>query len=275
MGLWSAIGFLTILPMGSGRTPQGAGLASARGWFPTVGLLIGTALAALEVSFRWIHTVGSPGGPMAASAQVLLGAVVATALVIMTRALHLDGFMDTCDALLGGTSPGHRRRILKDPHVGAFAVAGAGCLILTKTAAISALPWQSRPWTLILVPCLSRGAMLLVMEWFPYVGGGGLGSRFLRNRGRGQMVFGLTVTGVAGLVLVGPWSLAMLALAAMVGWSVGAWATRLMGGVTGDVYGAVNEVVEAAALLFAALVTARIPTALATPLLMFSQSGAS
>lgn len=273
IGFRSAIAFLTILPAGSGRTQEGTGLASARGWFPAVGLLIGAALATLEVSWRWIFTGGSPGGTMAATASVLLGAVVATVLVVLTRALHLDGFMDTCDALLGGSNPDHRLRILKDPHVGAFAVVGVGCLLLAKTAAISALPWQSRPWTLILVPCLSRGVMLLVMESFPYVGGAGLAGRILSNRGRGQMVFGLTVTVVAGLALVGPWSLAMFALAALLGWSVGAWATRLLGGVTGDVYGAVNELVEALVLLFAVLVTARTPAALAAPLFMLSRSG--
>lgn len=273
IGFRSAIAFLTILPAGSGRTQEGTGLASARGWFPAVGLLIGAALATLEVSWRWILTGGSPGGTMPATASVLLGAVVATVLVVLTRALHLDGFMDTCDALLGGSNPDHRLRILKDPHVGAFAVVGVGCLLLAKTAAISALPWQSRPWTLILVPCLSRGVMLLVMESFPYVGGAGLAGRILSNRGRGQMVFGLTVTVVAGLALVGPWSLAMFALAALLGWSVGAWATRLLGGVTGDVYGAVNELVEALVLLFAVLVTARTPAALAAPLFMLSRSG--
>lgn len=275
IGFRSAIAFLTILPAGSSRTQEGAGLVSARGWFPAVGLLIGAVLAAVEVSWRRMSTGGSPGVTMAAAAAVLLGAVVATALVVLTRALHLDGFMDTCDALLGGSNPDHRRRILKDPHVGAFAVVGVGCLLLAKTAAISALPWQSRPWTLILIPCLSRGVMLLVMELFPYVGGSGLAGKLLSNRGRGQMVFGLTVTVVAGLVLVGPWSLAMFALAALLGLSVGVWATRLLGGVTGDVYGAVNELAEAVALLLAALVTARTPAALAAPLLMLSQSGLS
>ena len=261
-GLQSAIAFLTTFPVGSSRANHGQGIASARAWFPAVGLLVGTVLAAFDLLIRWGYRAGiNDYGGAAVVAQVLVGAVVVAALVLITGALHLDGFMDTCDALLGGSSPKHRMQILKDPHVGTFAVVGVVCLLLVKVAAISALPWQSRPWILILVPCLSRGAMLLVMEVFPYVGSNGLGVDFLQKQGRWHLPFGLTVALVAGTALMGPWGLALAALAAIVGWSVGRWATTLLGGLTGDVYGAVNELVEATALLFAALVTAWTPAA--------------
>lgn len=261
-GFRSAVAFLTILPAGTGRTNEGMGLAAARAWFPTVGLLLGSALAALDLFVRWGYIQGSPDSVNAPiTVQILSSSVVVVALVLVTRALHLDGFMDTCDALLGGSSPRHRIQILKDPCVGAFAVAGAACLLLLKVAAISALPDQSRSWILILVPCLARWAMLLTMEIFPYVGGDGLGAAFLRKQGRGQMVFGLTATLVAGVGLVGLWSLALLALASLVAWGFGAWATRLLGGLTGDIYGAVNETVEVITLLFAALLTAGAPAA--------------
>jgi len=152
--------------------------------------------------------------------------------------------------------------------VGTFAVVGVVCLLLLKVTAISALSGQNRPWILMLVPCLSRGAMLLVMEAFPYVGSNGLGVDFLRKPGRWQMACGLTFTLVAGIALVGPWGLALVILAALLGWAVGTWATALLGGVTGDVYGAVTEVVEAAVLLFAAVLTARAPASLGAPLFM-------
>ncbi|MXX01769.1 MAG: adenosylcobinamide-GDP ribazoletransferase [Acidimicrobiia bacterium] len=262
-GLRSALGFLTIIPVGSGYRTGTGGLSSARAWFPAVGVLLGFALAGIDLLLRWVYMAGSGADAQAHPTRHILTAVVlVTALVAMTRALHLDGFMDTCDALLGGSSPEHRRRILKDPEVGAFAVAGVVCLLLLKVAAVSALPDQVRPWILMLVPCISRGGMLLVMEMFPYVGGDGLGAAFLKRPGRWQLIFGTTLALLAGFALAGPWSLVLLALAFLAAWSIGAFATRLLGGVTGDIYGAVNETVEAVAFLCAVLLSVGAPNVL-------------
>ena len=270
-GLRSALGFLTILPVGSGHRTDARGLSSARAWFPAVGLLLGVALAGIDLLLLWVYTAGSAAGAdVQAVHDILTAVVLVAALAAMTRALHLDGFMDTCDALLGGSSPERRLRILKDPGVGAFAVAGVVCLLLLKVVAVSALPQQVRPWALILVPCISRGGMLLVMETFPYVGGEGLGAAFLKRPGRWQMILGMTSTLLVGMALAGPWSLVILALAVLTAWSIGASATRLLGGVTGDIYGAVNETIEALAFLCAALLTIRAPNVLIPPFFMLA-----
>lgn len=260
------MGFLTILPVGSGQVTDNRGLSSARGWFPAVGVLLGVVLAGIDLLLLRVYRAGSAaGGDVQVAHDILTGVILVVALVVMTRALHLDGFMDTCDALLGGSSPEQRRRILKDPAVGAFAAAGVACLLLLKVVAVSALPDQVRPWVLILVPCISRGGMLLVMETFPYVGGDGLGAAFLKRPGRRQWIFGTTLALLTGIVVAGPWSLVMLALAGLTAWSIGALATRLLGGVTGDIYGAVTETIEGVAFLAAALLTAGAPNVLIPP----------
>ena len=105
-----AIGFMTILPVAPRDTPTQ--LASARAYFPLVGLVLGGILAALDFLLRPVL----PG--------LLLSVVLITALIVLTRGLHLDGFMDTCDALLGGFTRERRLEIFKDSHVGAFAVIG-------------------------------------------------------------------------------------------------------------------------------------------------------
>ena len=117
--LRSALGFLTILPV----APRDAGgLSSARGWFPIAGLLLGAVLAGADLLMHWGYPlftdVYRPFPPL------LAAAILAVLLVALTRALHLDGFMDCCDALLGGFNRGRRLEILRDSHVGAFAVAG-------------------------------------------------------------------------------------------------------------------------------------------------------
>lgn len=254
----AAIGFLTVLPVGpraAGAGPEGAALAGAGAWFPAVGLLLGAILAALDAALRALQA------PPLLSAGLLL-----TALVVLTRALHLDGFMDTCDALFGGFDRERRLAILRDPHAGAFAVAGAVCLLLVKYAALAALPAASRGGVLLLFPCLSRAAMLLVMAAFPYLRRAGLGIAFAGGGGRLRLWAALLGALAAAAALSGPLGVALAAAAGAVGWAVGARAHRLLGGVTGDVYGAVNETAEAAVLVLAVIVTAGAADALRSPL---------
>ena len=238
----AALGFLTILPVAP-RDPA-AGLERARAWFPAVGLLLGAMLVALDAGIRALHLP-----------PLLAGALLVAALAALTRGLHLDGFMDSCDALFGSYDRERRLEILRDPHVGAFAVAGVACLLLVKFAALVALPEASRVRVLLLFPCLARTAILLVMEWFPYLRREGLGTPLLQHRGRFWLWCGLPLALAAAVVLTGLPGLVLAVLTGAVAWAAGAWATRLLGGVTGDVYGAVNETVETAVLVLAVILT--------------------
>ena len=247
-GLRSALAFLTILPV----APQGpGGLATARGWFPLVGLLVGVILAGIDLLLHWGYPLFNDdynGFP-----PLLSAAILAVTLVALTRALHLDGFMDCCDALLGGFTRERRLEILRDSHVGAFAVAGAACLLLVKVAALVSLPSAGRVWLLLVFPCLSRWAMLVALELFSYVRREGIGVPFQRQGGRWQLLVGFLVALAVVVAFSGPAGLALMAGATAVALGLGAWASRLLGGVTGDVYGAVNESAEAVTLVLAAV----------------------
>lgn len=267
-GLRAAIGFLTIIPAGGGA-PVAGGLAAARGWFPAVGLLLGAILAGVDLALNAGYPVFAqeyrPFPPL------LLASIITVALMILTRALHLDGFMDCCDALLGGFDRERRLAILRDSRVGAFAVAGAAGLLLIKVAAIAALPPAGRVWILAVLPCLSRGAMLLALELFPYARTQGIGTAFQPPGGRpiwrrGQLLAGLIVAVIAAVTLTGPAGLALVAASGAVAWALGAWASKLLGGVTGDVYGAINETAEAAMLLLAAILAHAFSDTLLQPL---------
>ncbi|MDE0222462.1 MAG: adenosylcobinamide-GDP ribazoletransferase, partial [Spirochaetaceae bacterium] len=204
----AAIGFLTILPVSprdAASPPDAAGaLARAPAWFPAVGLLLGAMLAFLDLALRALHL------PVLLNSALLLATLAA-----LTRALHLDGFMDTCDALLGGFDRERRLAILRDPHVGAFAVVGVVCLLLVKLAALTALPGGYRTGVLILFPCLSRAAMVLAMEWFPYARHEGLGTPFASDDGRRPRAGPLLAAAVAQAQTGLP-GLALAALAAAV-----------------------------------------------------------
>ena len=297
-GLRAAIGFLTILP--AARRGPATGLSRAPAWFPVVGLLLGVILAVVDALFRLAYVI--PWFPTGAreleslltglrqvpffldleavgtsqsvyglvefqEVPVLLeGVVLVAVLALLTRGLHLDGFMDTYDALAGGHDRERRLELLRDPHVGAFGVVAVVLLLLAKVSALAALPGESRLWTIVLVPCLARWAILIVMDRFPYVRQEGLGTPFLRGGSRRGLLVGSAVALVATVVLTGPVGLLLALAAGLVAWAVGAWAKRRIDGVTGDIYGAACETSEAVVLALAVVLTQRDPGALGPPL---------
>ena len=265
-GLRSAIAFLTILPLGPRNAAED--FPAARIWFPLVGLLLGSVLAGTDLLLQWSFSLlSSDSAPLDRQFPPLLaGSLLIAALALLTRALHLDGFMDTCDALLGAFERRRRLEILRDTHVGAFAVVGLTSLLLLKISSLAALPQTSRPSVLLLFPCLSRWGMLLVMELFPYIRREGLGTAFFREKGRWPMIGGLCLALSAAVGLAGTTGVLLLALSSAVSWAVGYWAARALGGLTGDIYGAVNETVEVSVLVLAAVIAAASPLALRAPL---------
>ena len=268
-GLRSAIAFLTILPVAPRADPTA--MAAARGWFPLVGLLLGAALLGIELLFTPVSLLLSLSDAAVYARPLfpplLSGALIVIALAVLTRGLHLDGLMDSADALLGGFARERRLAILRDPNVGAFAVIALVSVMLLKVILIAEMPTPGRLSALLLFPCLSRWAMLLTMELFPYARERGLGTAFVQSRGRWQLALGFAIALFASLALGGTYGVVLLAAASALAWGIGAWAARLLGGATGDIYGAVNELTETALLLIMlAALTFGGPFALQSPL---------
>ena len=233
-GLRLAIGFLTVLPFAPGGVVQ---MGHARSWFPLVGLALGGMLAGLDLAARQVLP------------SLVVSALLVVALLVLTRAIHTEGFLDSCDGLFGGFDRARRLEILRDPHVGAFAVLGGASLMLLKWSLIAGLPDEERTALLVLFPCLSRFGMLAAMGAFPYARQEGLGSAFRAGRRRWQVAFGFATAATAAGLLIGLAGLVLLGVAVAIALAIGGWITGLLGGMTGDTYGAVNEVGEVAALL--------------------------
>jgi len=247
-----ALAFLTILPAGNLDAPQvlPAGVeppperkpGHAFAWFPLVGLLIGTLLALVALPFE--------------RAPLLRGALVLAAWVVLTGGLHLDGWGDACDGLLVATTPERRLEIMKDPRAGSWAVVGVGVLLLLKFAAVATLPMPQLAAALIAAPVAGRWSMMVAAWVFPYARSSGLGAYFRDGLGAPQRA---TATVTALLVLLAlfwlaPLTLAVAAIAPVVVFGGGRWAaSRLGGGLTGDVYGALCEGTEMLCLLILAL----------------------
>ncbi len=263
-GLLLAVQFLTVLPV---RLPRrvmadaghGApGMSAALPWFPVVGVAIGGLLALLDWALTPIFSVP------------VRSVVVLVVSALGTGMLHLDGFVDCCDALLGTRSVERRLEILRDSRVGAFGAIGAVLLCLGRFAAVESLPLGMRAFALIAAPLLGRWAIVYAVVRYPYLRQSGAGRLFRA----GWSV--LALTSVIALVLLGISSLladaahrqgvllagllAIVSLGVAVVWAW--WACRrLGGGLTGDTYGAANELVELTLLVLMpplALLAARV-----------------
>ena len=237
-GLFTALGFLTILPV-PGAGSRDRSLAPSLAFFPAVGLLLGLVLWALDLAFDDVL------GPS------LTGAILVVGLVVMTRGLHLEGLMDSCDGLLGGHTRERRLEIMKDSHAGAFAVIGGISAMLLKWAAIASLPAPGRAWGLLLFPALSRWAMVVGVVAFPYARKQGLGAVFQGGSRTPILLSGGSLALSAALFLGGPGGVALFGLATLLALSIGKGFSALLGGLTGDTYGAINEIVESAILITA------------------------
>jgi adenosylcobinamide-GDP ribazoletransferase len=246
-GLRLAVTLLTVIPLngsrGASQPPSRRVAGAAMTWAPAVGLLLGAAAAGvLEVATRLGHA-----GP-------LLGAVLAvTALALLTRGLHLDGLADLADGL-GSRQPAEQAlAIMKRSDIGPFGVVtlvltlGVQVAALTQAQALGrgvpaviaaagagrlAVTWACRRG----VPAARRGGLgALVAGTVPPVVAVALGIAALAAAYAFQVIVGVAVT--AGLA-------ASLALSAL--------AVRRLGGITGDVLGALVEITTAVCLLVAA-----------------------
>ena len=184
----------------------------------------------------------------------LSAGVLLASLIVVNRGLHLDGLMDSCDGIFGGFTQERRLEIMRDPQVGAFGVAGATAILLLKYGALVSLLGFSGSdiqWSLLLFPMLSRWSMVVALGAFPYVRSQGLGSPF--HQGgilRPTIIAGIIA--VTGAVLLGSIAGAgMLVGATIIAWMMGKYMSIKLGGLTGDSYGAINEVIEMLALMAA------------------------
>ena len=238
-----AVSFLTLLPVGV-SDPTDAEISRSRGWYPIVGLLYGLALAA--AAFIWLLALAVP--PF----EPVLPALMVAMMALGNRFLHLDGLMDFCDAMWGGHTVERRLEIMRDSRVGSFAVAGCVSVLLVKFAALqSLLPIVPGFFALVLFPMLSRWSMTLLLTVFPYGRQAGIGTAFASS-GRPWLATGFALLTVAAgaWLLLGPVGIVALVVVSLASLLMGRWASRrLGGGLTGDCYGAVNEIMEALALV--------------------------
>ncbi len=236
----SAFALLSRLPLPNHR-PSGA--ASAWAW-PLVGAVLGGCGAALASAALWLGV--TPG--VTAALVLALGAM-------LTGGLHEDGLSDTADGLFGGWTRARRLEIMKDSRVGSYGVLALVLVTLARWSALTAVLVYGGHWAaLVATGALSRAPMALVMALLPNARGEGLSHATGRPSPATALVALALAAGITAL-LTG-WSAVALVFAVL-GTAVllAFLALRKIGGQTGDILGATQQLAEVACL---AVLSARV-----------------
>jgi adenosylcobinamide-GDP ribazoletransferase len=237
----AALQLLTSIPVSIKRQLTPAQLGKATTWFPVVGLLIGLVLALVHLALSLFLPAS------------VVNALVIVTLVLLTGAMHLDGFADTCDGMAGHKPVEERWKIMHDSRTGAFGVVGIVLLLLVKYISLSNIPAQYMTAALVFMPVVSRWAMVYAIFTFRYARPEGFGKAYKEATRWPQFTIATIFTLVVVLCIMFIW-LGIFGIITFLGivictTLIALHFRRKFAGQTGDTYGAINETSEVAALI--------------------------
>jgi adenosylcobinamide-GDP ribazoletransferase len=239
--LLAAFQFLTILPVKRSFTTEL--IARSTMFFPVVGLAIGLLLALIN----WLLGFLIPSSVI----NILLVALLA----FCSGGLHLDGLADTMDGAAGHRSVERRLEIMRDSRIGGFGAIGLILMLLMEYVFLNAIPGNLKWLALIAAPTISRWAMVYAIYAYPYARPDGLGKAFKEGVTQRQFVLASLI---AAVVTFGLWGLAgvdIWAGAFIIVTLAALYLKSLLKGLTGDCYGAINEVATVSVFLVIIMLT--------------------
>lgn len=201
-------------------------------FFPLVGLVLGICYAL--AAWLLVYFIGM---------RTLTAVLLLILPLLLTGGLHADGFMDTADGVFSGRERERKLEIMKDSRVGSFGVVSFVLLMFLQFALLLDMhPFLLVP-ALFIMPIIGRMAMVLAIACFPYARADGMGKTFADMADRKTIVTASVMT----VVFVLPCGL-LASVALMLGVLFALFFCRAMtttlGGVTGDIYGAVTVLTE-------------------------------
>ncbi|ABO51207.1 cobalamin-5'-phosphate synthase [Desulforamulus reducens MI-1] len=226
-----AISFLTIFPFYN-KMADNKELAQSVSYYPLVGFLLGSIAAGVCYA---MHSIG-----LNLAADVL-GLVT---IITLTGGLHQDGLMDTADGIFSGRELHRKLEIMKDSRVGAMGVIALATVLLLKIAFLFELDLAQKLTAFIMAPMAGRWAMVLAITRYPYARAtGGLGA-CLKQAGKTQLALATLILVAGCLWLFGLPGLALLGIVFFITWLTVEFIVKRLGGMTGDTYGALGEMIE-------------------------------
>ena len=206
-------------------------------FFPLVGLVLGICYALAA----WILV--SVLGMRALTAALLL-----ILPLLLTGGLHADGFMDTADGVFSGRERERKLEIMKDSRVGSFGVVAFVLLMFLQFALLLDMSPPLLVPVFFVMPIIGRMAMVLAVSCFPYARADGMGKTFADMADRGTVAIAAVTTSVL-VIPIGLLATLTLVLGIVFVLLFCRWMTAILGGVTGDVYGAATVLTETIVLV--------------------------
>lgn len=236
-----AISFLTRLPVSLPISPEPVSvgyLARATAMFPLVGGGIGLGAA---LAFLGAHGLGLP--PLA-SAFIAIGFAA-----VVTGALHEDGLADVADGVGGGRTRDDRLRIMRDSRIGSFGALAIVFSVGLRVALVAGLPSpEAAAAALVAAGAVSRAPLAAILRWVPAARSGGMAADAGRP-GLAQVAISWILAAAIALAVLEPMSAVVVLAAAVGAAAVMTWiGWRTLGGHTGDILGASQQLAEMAAL---------------------------
>ena len=201
-------------------------------FFPLVGLVLGICYALAA----W--TLVSVLGMRALTAALLL-----ILPLLLTGGLHADGFMDTADGVFSGRERERKLAIMKDSRVGSFGVVAFVLLMFLQLELVLDMSPPLLVPVFFVMPIIGRMAMVLAVSCFPYARADGMGKTFADMADRGTVAIAAVTTSVL-VIPIGLLATLALVLGIVFALLFCRWMTAILGGVTGDVYGAATVLTE-------------------------------
>ena len=246
MGFFTALKFLTIFPLPNRLDKATEDFGTSLPYFPPVGLVLGAILFGLHYGLSFILP------------PAVISILLIIALTIMTGAHHLDGLMDSFDGMVIGKSRERRLEIMADSHIGAFGIIAAILLLLLKYVALVSLPEVMMMPSLLLMPTLSRWIMVSALFTFPYARSSGMGLSFKQGANWQRFAIATAIALIVSVLLLSWWGAVLMAALWLIIFGIASYFNSRLGGLTGDVYGALNELSEVLVLLLILILVWRL-----------------
>ncbi|NBC82825.1 MAG: adenosylcobinamide-GDP ribazoletransferase [Bacteroidetes bacterium] len=232
--LLTAIVFYTRIPVKVRQEINESSIHGSTKYFPLIGMLVGS----LSAGIFWITSQVMP-----LSVSVLISMA---ASLFITGAFHEDGFADFCDGFGGAYDPDRILTIMKDSRIGTFGSVGLIVILLTKFFAISHTSVEQIPLIIVAAHTFSRFTPVLLIISSSYVQKADMIKVKPVSKSISPWhVLIAAIFGLSPLMLIHwSWALILLQVSALIFWRFHIYVNKKIGGYTGDVLGALQQLTE-------------------------------
>ena len=236
---FAALRFLTLFPLPRRIDHSDNDVGRSAIFFPVVGLILGSILVLVNFALELFASAG------------LLSVILVTLLTFMTRGFHLDGVGDTFDGLGAGGDRDRVLSIMDDSHIGVFGLVAIVLVLFLKIHALESMHLD-RWRTLLVAPILGRWTMVL-LAYRSKAAKAGLGSNLIDHLQTKHFLLAPLLTLLLVTAIFRRNGIVMMAWVAVFTIASKNYFHRRLGGVTGDIFGAVGELSETSVMVLLAL----------------------